>query len=473
VAQESHLQAGFDRQLFYAVFRTCSLGIALENLDGQPLFANPALCSMLGYSEQEMRAKHCAEFSPPDDAEKDWALFQQLRAGAIDHYQIDKRFIRKDGSLVWGRLSISLLNQTPKVVIALVEDITERKRTEDALKESQEKFAKAFRQSPMSLTITSAKTHRYLDVNETFEQMTGWQREEVIGRTPMDIGVWADAAGREQFVARLLTDGVIRGMELRYRTKHGVERVALGSGELIEIAHEPCVLAVIADITERKRAEEALAGINRRLIEAQEKERTRIARELHDDIGQRLALLAAEISQDWANLESRRLELTERTMEIADRVQSLSHELHSSKLEYLGMVAAMKSWCKEFAKAQRMQVQFINHNVTRAIPKEISLCLFRILQEGLHNASKHSGVQQLEVQLRENLGEIHLTISDPGRGFEIQNALQEEGLGISSMRERVKLVNGTILIESRPMSGTTIHVRVPFEAELNPQQAAG
>src|SRR6201993_1678132 len=106
-------------QLFRDAFNASPIGIAVENLDGQPLFVNPALCSMLGFSEEEMRGKHCVEFSPPEDAEKDWALFEQLRAGLIDRYQIEKRFIRRDGSLVWGRLSISLLNRTSPLVVAM------------------------------------------------------------------------------------------------------------------------------------------------------------------------------------------------------------------------------------------------------------------------------------------------------------------------------------------------------------------
>ncbi len=122
-----------DTQLFRDVFNASPIGIAVENLEGQPLFVNPAFCSMLGFSEEEFRNKHCVDFSPPEDAEKDWALFQQLRAGSIDHYQLEKRYFRKDGSLVWGCLSISLLNSRPSpLVIAMVEDITDKKRAEEA-----------------------------------------------------------------------------------------------------------------------------------------------------------------------------------------------------------------------------------------------------------------------------------------------------------------------------------------------------
>src|ERR1700751_5692941 len=122
-----------DIQLFRDAFNASPIGIAVENLDGQPLFANPAFCSFLGFSEKELRDKHCVDFSPREDAQKDWVLFQQLRAGSIDHYQLEKRYFRKDGSLVWGCLSISLLNSHPSpLVIAMVEDITDKKRAEEA-----------------------------------------------------------------------------------------------------------------------------------------------------------------------------------------------------------------------------------------------------------------------------------------------------------------------------------------------------
>src|SRR6516164_4121561 len=122
-----------DTQLFRDVFTASPIGIPVENLDGQLLFVNPAFCSMLGFSEEELRSKHCVDFSPREDAEKDEALFQQLRAGSIDHYQLEKRYFRRDGSLIWGRLSISLLNSRPSpLVIAMVEDITEKKAAEEA-----------------------------------------------------------------------------------------------------------------------------------------------------------------------------------------------------------------------------------------------------------------------------------------------------------------------------------------------------
>jgi signal transduction histidine kinase len=235
--------------------------------------------------------------------------------------------------------------------------------------------------------------------------------------------------------------------------------------------------AVVAfiDITERKRTEEALLDMTRKLVEAQEQERARIARELHDDINQRLAILAIELQQlqdDPSEVRRRLQELRKRTIEISNDVQSLSHDLHSSSLEHLGAVAGIKGWCKEFARRQKMEID-CSHDVRSILPPEIGLCLFRVLQEALHNASKHSGVKQIKVQLREESGEIHLTVSDSGRGFDVEAAKQGKGLGLTSMRERVRLVNGTISTQSKPMGGTKIYVRVPLSSNSDSARAAG
>ncbi|HEX4922348.1 MAG TPA: sensor histidine kinase, partial [Candidatus Bathyarchaeia archaeon] len=226
-------------------------------------------------------------------------------------------------------------------------------------------------------------------------------------------------------------------------------------------------LILAEDITSRKRAEEALANMSRKLIESQEQERRRIGRELHDDINQRLAMLAVELEQlkeHPSEIGSRVEELRKQTTEISNDVQALSHELHSSKLEYLGAIGGMKSWCKEFAERQNVEID-CKLDIQSTLPDQIGLSLFRVLQEALHNAAKHSGVKWIEVELHEEAGEIHLTIRDLGKGFEIDAARQGRGLGLTSMQERVRLMNGTIMIESKPMGGTTIHVRVPLESK--------
>jgi signal transduction histidine kinase len=164
-------------------------------------------------------------------------------------------------------------------------------------------------------------------------------------------------------------------------------------------------------------------------------------------------------------------EIGKRTMEISAGVQSLSHELHSSKLEYLGLVSAMKSFCKEFGGKHKLEIDFSSEGIPSDVPPEISMCLFRVTQEGLQNALKHSGVRFFEVKMHGSPTDIQLTVRDLGKGFDPELAKDTPGLELVSMQERVRLVKGTISITSRPQSGTEINVRVPLSAGEQTERA--
>ena len=729
-----------DTQIFHDVFNASPIGIAVETLEGQPLFVNPAFCRFLGFSEEELRGKHCVDFSPREDAEKDWALFQQLRAGAIDHYELEKRYFRRDGSLVWGRLSLSLLkSHSSSLVVGMVQDITEKKKAEEArlrlatiVESSQDAIA--------SVTVDGV----ILSWNAGAERIFGYTETEAVGKSvnilvPPDLlddekriletvkaggrieqyesiritkseerinvslsispirdstgkviacsGIARDITERKrveetlhkseerlrlaQQVARVgaferdiqtgivtwtpemesmyglpagsfdgsraafenlvhrddrarvieLLEGALktgqptngewravwpdgnvhwidarwqvlmnesgapsrvvgvsmdvterklaeealmtlnRALEERTRAlqerqellKIFIQNVPVGAVMLdrdlryLQVSDRFCadygvdgsqlvgrshyemfpdippqwkeihqralrgetlraeedhwerksggttwvrwevrpwwnseglpggILIFTENITRRKQMEEALSQMSRKLIESQEQERARIGRELHDDISQRLAMVAVKLEQLQENpteVESRLRDLRKETTEIADDVQALSHELHSSKLEYLGVVAGLRSWCSELAERQRMEINF-KSDISSALPLDIGVCLLRVLQESLHNAMKYSGVKRVDVQVSEHSNEVELTISDSGRGFDLRAAQQGRGLGLTSMQERVRLVNGTIAIESMPHAGTTIRVRVPIPSEVASQRAAG
>jgi signal transduction histidine kinase len=210
-----------------------------------------------------------------------------------------------------------------------------------------------------------------------------------------------------------------------------------------------------------------------KLIEAQEKERSLIARELHDDICQRLAMLSLELGQaDEPNghdaAANTRIEtIQQHCSEIARDVQALSHELHSSKLDYLGIVAALGSFCRELSQQQNLDVEFTYENVPNPLPGDISLCLFRVAQEALHNAVKYSGVIRFLVDLRSTENHIQLEIRDAGVGFNMQAAMRNGGSGLISMQERVHLVKGTFSVESKVNEGTRIIAIVPLLAEMD------
>ena len=729
-----------DTQLFRDVFNASPIGIAIENIDGQPLFVNPALCSMLDFTEEELRSKHCVDFSPPEDAARDWALFQQLRAGSIDHYQIEKRYFRRDASVIWGLLSISLLNSPPSpLVIAMVQDITEKKKAEEslfrhaAIVESSEDAiisknldavimswnsgaqrifgytqAEAVGQ-PITLLIPPelqdeekkilerlrtgqsveryetkrlTKTGRRVDVSLTMgpikdssgsivgfskiahditqrkraeealqaseERLRLAQQAARIGafdwniRTGIDtwtselelmhglppggfagkqiawenllhpddrarvlemvdeslrtgetsraewrviwpdgsvhwmvgrwqvltdesgeasrmVGVNIDVTARKQMEKALVEANrtlqeqaaVLQSREelLNIFVKHVPAGVAMfdrdmrylqvsdrwcsdysiDSSEILGRSHYELfpdipqrwkdvhrralagetlradedrwkrqdgittwveweirpwrkesgeiggILIFAEQITHRKQMEEALSAMTRKLIEAQEQERARIGRELHDDINQQLAMLAVELDQlqhSPAEIPNGVQEIQNRIRDVSADVQALSHDLHSSKLQILGVAAGIKSWCREFADRQKVDIDF-KSDVSSVLPFELGLALFRVLQEALHNSMKHSGVQHFKVRLTECRNEVHLTVSDSGAGFDVEAALQGKGIGLTSMRERVRLVNGKINIKSKPLGGTTVHVCVPFKAYGASQLAAG
>jgi PAS domain S-box-containing protein len=346
-----------------------------------------------------------------------------------------------------------------------------KRKAEAELKTSEEKFSKTFQHSPLVLAISRTSDSRFTEVNESFEEQVGWNRDEVIGRTAPELNLWADAEQRAAFLNEIRTNGSVRDMEAVIRRKDGNIRTFLVSAEVLDIAGQSCTLSVAADITERKQAEEMLSSMSRRLIEAQEKERTWIARELHDDINQRIALLTVNLtifgknpprSETLARLKTE--EINTELTRLGNDVQALSHRLHSSKLDYLGLANAAAGFCKELSERQNVEIGFASENIPRNLSKEISLCLFRVLQEALQNAVKYSGVRQFQVSLKGTSDDIELCVSDSGSGFDPDEVISGKGLGLTSMKERLKLVDGQLSIESKPGHGATVHARVPLEA---------
>ncbi len=726
------------KQLFRYLFEQASLGIAVEDLEGNLLLANPALCSMLGYTEAELCGMSCSEFASPEDSQDDWAHFQQLRAGVIDHYSLEKRYLRKDGAKIWGRLNVSLstdddggsplvfafveeiterklteedlartyaklrlaleagksvgwewdlktgrdswfgdlqsmfgipsdtfvgrpedfhryvhpddrqlvtkavadarqsheeyvtefrvvradgtmrwvaatgqfyygANGDPERMLGMAADITERKQTEEALRESEERFRLAAQAGKMyayewdvasdrvlrsaeHMSVLGCDRSKNLTRQELLASVHPEDREVFIhsadltpqnptanaryrvlrpdgsvvcleknargffderGKLLRMIGMIADITGRKR------TEDALRESEEKYRrvVDHlhdalmiddaarqvifandrflqlfGIDQAELKNiniedyvapefraqlrdrherrirgesaaeqfefegirrnGERIwlevnvvpirdssgKIAHTQ---SVIRDITERKQADAALARVSRKLIQAQEQERTRIARELHDDIGQRLAMLTIEIEELQQGsfdlppqVRSRVDGLKKQTSEIATDIQSLSHELHSAKLEYLGITAAMKGFCKEFGEQQKVDIDFRTNDLPSRVPPDVSLCFLRVLQEALHNSAKHSGVRRFEVRLWGTSDAIHLAVQDSGAGFDPGAARMGRGLGLISMEERLKVLRGTLSIETEARRGTTIHARVPLSAANDSVRAA-
>ena len=325
------------------------------------------------------------------------------------------RVLWPDESIHWiaGRWQVFMDESgEPSRVAGVNMDVTERKRTEDALRESEDKLrllldsiAEAIYGIDLELrcTFCNPACLRILGY-ERIDQVLGKHMHHLLHHSRADGTLFPIEECRVHRVTQT-REGVHAEDEVFWR--------ANGKSFPVEYWSYPqqrgqeLVGAVVAftDITERKLAEAALANVNRRLIEAHEQERTRIGRDLHDDVVQRLALLSIELEgvqgdvPDAASeLRSRIGALRSQTTQITNDIQLLSHELHSSKLEYLGVVEATKNFCKEFGEHQRVEIDFQSHDVPTALPTELSLSLFRVLQEALRNATKHSGVKSFEVR---------------------------------------------------------------------------
>jgi PAS domain S-box-containing protein len=453
---------------YAAIVESSKDAIISKNLDAVIVTWNAGAQRMFGYTENEAVGKHVTIIVPPELTDEENKILETLRAGGrIEQFETVR--VTKTGKRIDISLSISpIKDSTGKTVgyAGIERDITKRKRAEQALLSSEKRYRLLFERNVAGVA-TGSLDGRVLDCNEGWARILGYEsRGEVLGRHASEF--YFNPEEREPLLDELREKQAVFSRELQLKRKDGSPVWVLFNAAALNAEQgAPILQATMIDISEWKRSDEALSGMTRKLIESQEQERARIGRELHDDINQRLAMLSLEAEQlleTPSEIENRVQEFRKRISEISTDVQDLSHDLHSSKLEYLGVVAGIKSWCKEFGERQRVEIDFSN-DVHSALPFEIGLSLFRVLQESLHNAMKHSGVKRIEVQLREDSGEIHLIIRDSGKGFDVEAALQGKGLGLTSMRERVRLVNGTFSIESKPMGGTTIHVRVPLESK--------
>jgi PAS domain S-box-containing protein len=457
------------------IVETTSEGVWLLDSTFRTAYVNRQMADMLGYAPQEMVGRSVFDFYFSEDVQRKKQVLMRRRQGRPE--QLEERLQRKDGSELWVRMAASpVFNDNGEFdgAFAMVCDITGRKLAEDALQESEQRFRLVANTAPVMIWMSG------LDKKPTyFNQL--WLDFTGLSETDLQNGLVGivhpeDYPHCHEVYCRGFDQRQPFRKECRLRRHDGQYRWILDMG--VPRFHKDGSFAgyigSCIDVTDSKRAEEALSGMTRKLVEAQEQERARIARELHDDINQRLAMLAIELEQlkeSPSEVRGRVQELLKQTVEISNDVQALSHDLHSSKLEYLGVVAGMKSWCKEFAVRQKMEIDF-RSDVLRALPLEVGRSLFRVLQEALNNATKHSGVRRVEVQLVEDSDEVHLIVSDSGRGFDVEAALHGRGLGLTSMKERVRLLNGTIAIDSQPMGGTTIHVTVSFKSDHYSQRAA-
>ncbi len=380
----------------------------------------------------------------------------------------------KDGSRRHIEFHFASLDDTSLVSFV---DLTDRERADAAVRESEERFRLVANTAPV--LIWTSGTDKLCDyVNRTWLEFTGRTLEEELGNA------WAGGIHKDDMNSALdtYTSAFDRRqpfkMEYRLRRHDGEYRWIIDRGvprfntDGSFVGYVGCCI----DITERKMAADALTTLSGQLIAAQEEERRRVAREIHDDYQQRLAMVANDIdglrqhlTDHPENTKQRLRHVWNEISELASDLHSLSHRLHSSTLETLGLVAGVSAFCREFQQQQGLEIDFSHQNVPRGIPPDTALCLFRVTQEALRNVKKHSGANYAEVRLEGRDEELFLCVSDRGIGFDTKLRSPLAGIGIRSMEERLRVLEGHLDVHSNPSRGTTIEARVPLKVS---QQAA-
>jgi PAS domain S-box-containing protein len=409
-----------------------------------------------------------------EDRRRVWQAAKDAMDGRSP-YALEFRVVRDDGAVRWvaaqGQFYYSATGE-PRRMLGIAVDITDRKAAEEALHVKDTELAEAQRLARVGswqwdpatdVVIWSEELYRIAGRDPGLPAVSYQDHAQLYAP-----GSWNRLRAA---VEEALRTGTPYELDLEMIRADGETRWVLARGEAQRDSEGRVVRlrGTLQDISERKAAQDAIASLGRRLIEAQDAERTRIARELHDDIAQRLALTLLALDQ------RRQTSLTpnERTIERKDdlhrqiedvfrSVRDLAHQLHSATLNHLGMATAMKGFCAELATQQDVRIDVSIRDIPAGVPEEIAVCLFRVLQEALHNAIKHSHVRHFEVDVSGASGVLFLTVRDSGIGFDPARATQGRGLGLVSMHERLKLVNGELCIDSQHAKGTSVHARVPL-----------
>ncbi len=510
---EEELNANEER--LRAIFEASRDGILVED-DERIVYVNQSYTHMFGYeTPEELIGKHVSAVISPEDAERLVEFSRSRLRGEQPPSEYEFKAKRKNGTSVDVEASVSTSNVAGRTFITtMLRDITERKRAEERLRESETRFRAAFEQANVGV-VQASSDGRLLVVNPGFCKIVGYPEEEARGMMIRDI-THKDDYEKEEKLTRQLVAGEISGYSLEKRFLHKGGGIVWGNmtATLVRRASgEPYyLLSIVEDITERKRAEEELVKINeqlegrvaertvelmemnsnlqaeiterhrvegerrellRRLVAAQEDERRRIAREMHDQFGQQLPALMLKLStlkKDCSEQPKLReqIELAEAiTTQLDDDVDFLVWQLRPTALDDLGLLAAVtnysQNWSKHFGVPIELQASGMKDD---RLTSEIETVLYRVAQEALNNIAKHAQASSVDIVLERRADHVLLIIEDDGVGFDTVNisSAGDRGLGLAGMRERAALVGGKVVIETQPGEGTTIIVRIPAPA---------
>jgi PAS domain S-box-containing protein len=469
---EERKQAMELRHRLAAIVESSDDAIIGKNIDGIITAWNKGAEQLYGYRAGEVIGKSISLLMPSGYSGDFSIIMAKLRRGeTVKNYDTLRQ--RKDGTCIQVSLTVSPISNFEGRIVgasAIARDISERKRQEAVLRESEERFRLMADTAP-TLIWMSGTDKLCTFFNQGWLNFTGRSMAQELGEGWAS-GVHPDDLERCLGIYSTAFDSRVDfEMEYRLRRSDGAYRWIVDYG-VPRFGSNGAFCGYIGsciDITDRKVSEMSLRELSGRLIHAQEEERARIARELHDDLSQRMALLEIGLEQFEQNMpgltsndRGQLHNIAQIASEVSSDLHDLSRQLHPAKLDLQGLVAAMGSLCRELSKQHDLQIKFVHHDVPSQIRRDVALCLFRIAQEALRNVVKHSGTVEAKVELHGHDDRIDLGISDSGAGFSPESAQARAGLGLLSMRERLRLIGGQLAVESRPSHGTRICARVPL-----------
>ena len=461
---------------FYKYFHQDLIGMAAVTLDGKWLDLNDRLCEILGYPREELVRKTWIELTHPDDLTQATDHFRRLASGDVDHYTLDRRYVRKDGRSVHTTIAVQAFhgdNGGIDCIIGLVEDISARKLAEEALRKSEERFRSYFVQGLIGMAV-AAPDQRWLDVNERLCEILGYCRDELLKMR------WTEATHPDDREADLLRrDQMIAGeadhctYEKRFIRKDGrvvyaIVFVRYFRNKDGSVDH---TLALIEDITERKQAEWALEKEHRtlkRLLQASDHERQLIAYEIHDGLAQQLAAAIMQF-QTYEHQKDATPKQAANAFHAAMTMLSQGHGearrlisgVRPPILDESGVVTAIAHLVNEKRRAKGPRIEFHSEVDFDRLAPIIENTIYRIVQEGLTNACRHSDSKRVRVELMQHNACLRVNIQDWGIGFNAET-FDESRFGLEGIRERTRLLGGTSTIESAPGQGTCLRIELPL-----------
>jgi PAS domain S-box-containing protein len=440
------------------------------------LDVNEAASRMLGYSRDELCAMTVHDLNPDFQADS-WPGFwaETQRCGTMVVETVHRA---KNGRLIPIEVSVNYLSYEGKEYhCAFARDITERKRAEQAqaqliedLTRSRQHFQTLFNWTPSAVGISTVAEGRFIDVNEAFNRLTGYAREEAIGRTTLELGLWADPSERESALRKIQEQGYLHNWEGRLRTKSGEIRSLIVSVHSITLGLTPCLILLGHDITERKRMEDTLHQRERDLRAAIE-ERERISQDLHDGILQSLFAVGLALEVSKSKMSPRALKTSGASLDRAiDQLNRVMREirnfiagLDSDLLEGKDLSTALQSMLKSLTENQTTRVRLaVENRAAKAISVEQSLHLLHVIQEAVSNCIRHGRAQEAMVSLKMLKQSIRLSIRDNGRGFN-EGAVKGIGHGLANMEARAMKIGGRFALLSKENEGTRIILDLPKE----------